>query len=493
MLAKQEKHKERMTSSMYNSIHHFNEFGVKRIEKIIKEFIKEGKDLADLIFGLEESLFELGRNILVEVLEDMDQHLRDSALRKNDWEIVRNDATQLLTSFGMIKYKRTYFKPKKGGKRRYLVDDIVGIAPHDRVSADVVINAIEEATDSSYRKAGKKASYVNEISKQAVMNKIHKLEITQPEIKAHKKKDIEVLYIEADEDHVALQNKNNNDGGDNYSKIAMPKLVYVHEGYDYEKSSENRRVLKNVRYFGGIYKNNEDLWLEVCDYIYERYNIDSIETIYLSGDGASWIKQGLDWIPKSKFVLDEYHLQKYIRRATAHLEDSTIHQELQDALDWPSKEKTKKVFKKILKLTESETKKESIKESRRYILNQWAGIEIKADKPFEIIGCSAEGHVSHILSDRLSSRPRGWSEVGVKKMAELRIYKRNGGKVYDLVMKQKRSEKAEEKYETEERLVKELRSKAARRYANAWNSNLVVTAKGKRTGLYNELKTLSGI
>jgi Uncharacterised protein family (UPF0236). len=113
-----------------------------------------------------------------------------------------------------------------------------------------------------------------------------------------------------------------------------------------------------------------------------------------------------------------------------------IHQELQDALDWPSKEKTKKVFKKILKLTDSESKKKSIKESRRYILNQWDGIEIKADKGFEIIGCSAEGHVSHILSDRLSSRPRGWSETGVEKMAELRIYIKNGGEVYDLVMDQ---------------------------------------------------------
>jgi len=40
-----------MASSMYNSIHHFNEFGVKKIEKTIKEFIKEGKDLGDLVFG----------------------------------------------------------------------------------------------------------------------------------------------------------------------------------------------------------------------------------------------------------------------------------------------------------------------------------------------------------------------------------------------------------------------------------------------------------
>ncbi|WP_129721386.1 hypothetical protein [Xylanivirga thermophila] len=73
-----------------------------------------------------------------------------------------------------------------------------------------------------------------------------------------------------------------------------------------------------------------------------------------------------------------------------HLDDNTIHQEMQDTLDWPSKEKTRKVFKKILKLTDSESKKKSIKESGRYILNQWDGIEIKADKGFEIIGCSAK-------------------------------------------------------------------------------------------------------
>ena len=43
-----------MTSSMYNSIQHFNEFGVKKIEEKIKSFLSEGKDLADLVLGLEE-------------------------------------------------------------------------------------------------------------------------------------------------------------------------------------------------------------------------------------------------------------------------------------------------------------------------------------------------------------------------------------------------------------------------------------------------------
>lgn len=45
------------------------------------------------------------------------------------------------------------------------MDEIASISPHDRVSADVVINAIDEAIDSSYKKAGKKAAYVDEIAK----------------------------------------------------------------------------------------------------------------------------------------------------------------------------------------------------------------------------------------------------------------------------------------------------------------------------------------
>jgi len=43
-----------------------------------------------------------------------------------------------LTSFGLVAYSRTYFKPKAGGHRKYLVDELAGISPHDRVSAGIM-------------------------------------------------------------------------------------------------------------------------------------------------------------------------------------------------------------------------------------------------------------------------------------------------------------------------------------------------------------------
>jgi len=477
---------------MYNSIQHFIEFGVKKIEERVKEFAQKPTDLADLVIGLQEELFELGRDIITEVLEDMDEYLRESGSRKQNWEIVRKDRTEILTSFGPINYERTYFKPKKGGKRQYLVDRIVGINPHDRVSADVVINAVEEASESSYRKGGEKAAYMDEVSKQAVMNKVHELEIVQPSTEERKDETPKILYIEADEDHVAQQgrNKHKTEAEWGLSNTLMPKLVYVHEGIDYDQSTKKRKVLKNPRYFGGI-RDSEELWLEVSQYIDDTYDVDKIETVYISGDGAAWIKQGLNWIGNSKYVLDKYHLSRYVKVATAHLEDEDITQELDDALKEADKDMLKKAFDKIIEKTESETKRNAIKDAKRYILNNWTGIEIRVDN-HEIVGCSAEGHVSHILSDRLSSRPMGWSKNGADKMAQLRIFKKNGGKVYDLVMAQKRKEQKEQAHQLQDELIRQLRTHG-NRYENVWNSNITILNKGHKTALYSALSAIAGI
>ena len=98
--------------------------------------------------------------------------------------------------------------------------------------------------------------------------------------------------------------------------------------------------------------------------------------MYISGDGASWIRQGVNWLSKSKFVLDRYHLQKYVRVATTHLNDEAISQDLQDALNLSDKKKLTKVFKKIIEKTgDNESKIKAIKNAKRYILNNWDGIE----------------------------------------------------------------------------------------------------------------------
>ena len=66
-------------------------------------------------------------------------------------------------------------------------------------------------------------------------------------------------------------------------------------------------------------------------------------------------------------------------------------------------------------------------DSLQYIENNFDCIDLSADN-----NCSAEGHVSHVLSARLSSRPMAWSIAGAEKMAQLRAFYFNGGDFSEL-------------------------------------------------------------
>ena len=114
-----------------------------------------------------------------------------------------------------------------------------------------------------------------------------------------------MLYIEADEDHIKVRGK---------KKKSMAKLVYVYEG----TTGKKRKELKNPRYFTTVNKSSYELWYEIAEYIDLHYDIDSIEQIFLSADGASWIKVGLDYIYDATFILDKFHLNKSIKTATEH-------------------------------------------------------------------------------------------------------------------------------------------------------------------------------
>lgn len=398
----------------------------EKFSEELQKLFTEVRDISEFIMATKSMLDGIGVKLVAEALETLDQAVKDSPDRKRNWVVKsKGDAKSLATIFGEVNYKRTYYQNKKTGEYQYLSDELVGIAAHDKLDTSLQARLIEEAIDMPYKKSGEKAAQAVNLTSQTVMNSIRKLGSVGNNVVSikEKKKIVKTLYIEADEDHVALQ-----DG-----KCIEPKLVYVHEGI--KQVGKERWELLNPRYFSGIYTNSDELWVEVADYIDEAYDTNSIEKIYLSGDGASWIKNGLGWIKGSVYVLDRYHLSKYVTQATAHMADIT-------PIMWKyinngDRKKVKELFTTIINATEIETKSKAVKEARKYILGNWDGIRNQYNSDY--IGCSAEGHVSHILSSRLSSRPLGWCKTGVDQMARLRVFEANGGEVYNLLLAQKRA------------------------------------------------------
>lgn len=77
---------------------------------------------------------------------------------------------------------------------------------------------------------------------------------------------------------------------------------------------------------------------------------------------------------------------------------------------------------------------EPVEALKTFITGNWDAV-MRSLHDKTVTGCSAEGHVSHILSDRLSSRPKGWSKTGADRMSKLRCYEKNHGreKIIELV------------------------------------------------------------
>lgn len=161
----------------------------------------------------------------------------------------------------------------------------------------------------------------------------------------------------------------------------------------------------------------------MLDYLNEAYDMDAVERIYINGDRAAWIRTGEKIIPKSRSALDKYHMHKYIMAATSHLEDSAedARSEIYRAVHRKKKWMAEGIFDRLIGMTEKETKRKAVEQAKAYILGNWSGIMFSMKSKDSNIRCCAEGHVSHVYADRMSSRPLGWSRTGADKMSRLRI------------------------------------------------------------------------
>ena len=354
-------------------------------------------------------MIEFGRNIYQECLKEIEENIRQSEFRKKNYYVEHKaDRRTLLTTFGNLKIERAYYKPKNDGESVYLLDKYVGLASHDKVSLAIKTKFVEEAVETSYQKGGEKACMTEDVvSKQTVKNTIHELEVELEEEIPVQKKKIKNLHIQAD----------------------------------------------------------EDLWLEVQQYIYDNYDTEYLENVYIAGDGAPWIVAGCRVLEKSKFVLDKYHLGKYIHKATTHLDDSqqVAKEFIYGAINERDFDGVMRLLQKCYASTDQEYKKKEVTECARYIKNNWLGIMVRIDDGGAVWGCSAEGHISHVLSARESSRPMGWSKKGVDRISRLRVLTRNEQKIIDLMEYQDKKQRKKYRIECEDQLIQDVQKRKSSR------------------------------
>ena len=257
-------------------------------------------------FNLEPSIMNVGDLFTIKLFESILNHLdynfKHSNERKLRYYVKQTRKQSLLTSFGYITINYTSYIDKETKKSFVPLRDILYLKPYQRLTNHAEYQLVKYAMDENMSQSAQHALRNTVVSRSTVSKKISRLDGSIQENITRVENQPDVLYIEMDEIHANLQK-----GGNKICPCAI-----VHEGY--EEDFVKRKKLKNVRYFASAKLSYEELWNVIYDYVDKRYDINKFNTIFISGDGASGIKNYTDCFPEAKFVLDPFHyIRKHLR------------------------------------------------------------------------------------------------------------------------------------------------------------------------------------
>jgi len=405
---------------MKTIIQHTEAFLITIYEKISTGITDVDKLSSDVL----EDCKELSRKIVIEAIEEMNRNLRDDKQERKELGLVlkeKNRTRELYTEIGTLKYQRDYYYNRYSGSYETPIDEMIGVRKYERVGDTVRARLVTLATDVSYARSSDIVSN-GRLSRQTVRNCI----LSAPALEKKPEKNPEkrqqrVLDVYADEDHAHMQKPNKQKGKRNM----MVPLVTVTEGKTQVCKGRNATI--RPMHFVDEQMNAKNLWESVEGYIADTYDVEGIEKIYIHADGGKWIQNGLENFGNIEHVMDGYHLKKRLRDVNRKFPQANIGSRLEQAIKNKDSERAEAIIEDTVKWCSSSKDLDEITELLTYLKTNWESIVNRYNEG--VTGSCTEGQVSHILSERFSRNPMGWSEEGLGKLTKLRVYCKNGGKI----------------------------------------------------------------
>lgn len=396
------------------------QIGQELVKKVLERFENTGTDLNVLCGGLLEDCKEAARKMTETFAEEINRQMRADKEWRKGWLVLKEKdrPRRILTEIGEIHIRRDCYYDRTEGHCITPLDRVLGIRKYDRISASVGAGLVEAATEHSYAKSAKIVTG-GAVSRQTVRNRV--LEASIPEKQPEGMKRVKELHIFADEDHAHLQLPDKKKG----KKCQIIPLVTVTEGIDTE-SGKRHRTVNPMSFVDGDF-DTKGLWKSVGGYIGKAYDIEGLKKICIHADGGTWIRNGLEEYAQTVHVMDGFHFERDLKRIAGCFQGQNIRQRMHRAVDQDDRKKADSIVQEMMEKAEDERIRERAGEFGKYLLNHWD--EIRTRRTGDVPGSCTEGLVSHLLSERFSRDPMGWSKAGLGKLSMARIYVRNGGEL----------------------------------------------------------------
>lgn len=397
------------------------------ILSLFNSFVKHFNNILDqniLFHTLESNISystnELNLNILKDILEFIDLDYKNSKERKDKYYVHATRQRTLITSLGLISFNKTYYKSKKKINGKFLffsyLEDYLGLDKWVKMTLSAEVNLVNNALDNGMSWAAKYTipNYIT--TRQTISSKVKNLNYNLEENTPTKTITPKILYIEADEVHSNLQA--NKKKMEQKKKNKIVPVILTHEGH--KEDFVNKKQLKNTHYIASSILKTDKLWDQAYRYLDNRYDLDKVEYLFISGDGGTWIKGYDEAFPYAIYVFDKFHYRKYLNYLFKK------HPLLIDIADCYLRNRMVNEFKQLvnLQIKNYPNQRKYLIQKQNILINNIEGI-INQKHPMYKCPCSMEGHISNKYAKFITSRSHSYSEDGLENIVQLLTMKAN--------------------------------------------------------------------
>lgn len=427
----------------------------------MKSIIAEnGVTFKELEKNIYSWICQIGRQFTSEFLERYDRMLMEGRDRKK-YRHKGLRQTTVKTVYGEVTYHRAVYEAtEEDGLKHYiyLLDETLQLGNVGLISTNMAELLVKGITQMSYRECAAKASEMTgqTISAMGVWNVIQALgekvceeeaELVEEHKKGHiqGKKEVPVLFEEADGVYVSLQGKDRKKSSRGKAEV---KVGIAYDGW--KQTGGGRYELPDkvvVAGFEGAKEFHE--YREAA--IAKKYNLDEVKERILNADGASWIKKVKD--KGTCFQLDPFHRNKAVREKIHHPKA------VRDIMELLEEEKVGELFAYLETYRNSLSEDGEIGDAEeliRYYRNNENGLlpyqSQVAELPEHPEGLeyrgmgTMENHVWSVIARRMKHNHTSWSRQGGNHLAKI-LAKKCSGKLNEVTERIKRPAFEEEKVE----------------------------------------------
>jgi hypothetical protein len=404
----------------------------------ISSIIQAKPDFKTLERSIYAAVAAQTREKLTTLLAALDAHLmvqRPAGLRHRG-----SKRRVVQTLFGPVSFqRRRYAEVLPTGERRwrYLLDEALGLPAETQASPGVVERAVSNALQLPYRQAaavvqaarpdgggpshGTIHRWVRRLGDQRLALEARKVDELFEEgvLPPTRGQAIETLFVEADELRVALQGRRRK----RRPGQVLPKrraqrgevrLAICHRGWSPRDPGSADYRLVNKHIYAAV-ADAEPFWRGAVLSMHGYCQLEQVRCTVLNGDGAAWIRQGLEYLPACAFQLDRWHLWQAMKQGLGWQPRrlGQLWRRVADGAQW---ETTQPLLRRALQAAPDADTVAAVRRLQSYLWENRDGLRdyrarslpVAQDPSWRGLG-AAEGNVDKPWAGRLTKRGMSWS------------------------------------------------------------------------------------